>query len=297
VVDILKCWDVAWLLVALFFVSVVPVSAEADEQGSGLPSTISFGGGGDSQGSNDSYVDLDYAFVGNSRLLLSLASNRSDGQDNPITTRNILLGFRSDPLQTFGVGVDLESWGEKGTLVSDTLRVIAEIKLDRWQFSLRPQWRKLTFSTDCIALILPRCDLEVVVNSTGTALDMSYFTDGPWSFSLGFAQQQYDKKVQALALDPRLQFVFSAATLDLSSGLEDRRSSVGISHYHNGNLWSLSRLRSVSKVSGDATLITSLRFSTDLTEQWRLRTRVGSQIPEGGGERVSFAGIGLGYSW
>jgi hypothetical protein len=293
VCDILKYGILTWLLATVLFVSVVPASAQT----SGLPSMISFGVGGDNQGSNDQYLDLDYAFVADTRLMFSVASNRSDNQDNPITTRNILLGFRSDPLQTFSVGVDLESWGEKGTLVSDTLRAVLEVNLDYWQFSLRPQWRKLTFTTDCIALILPRCDSEVMVNSSGAAFDVSYFTDGPWSFSLGFAQQQYDKKVEALALDPRMQFVFSAATLDLSSGLEDRRSSVGISHYRKGNLWSLSRLRSISKVSGDATLITSLRFSTDLADQWRLRTRVGSQIPEGGGARVSFAGIGLGYSW
>jgi len=88
----------------------VSVAAQAGS----LPSTLSFEGGGDAQGSRDQYLDLDYAFVGDSRLLASVAHNRSDSQNNPITTRSVLLGFRTDPLEPLSVGMDLETWGKKG---------------------------------------------------------------------------------------------------------------------------------------------------------------------------------------
>jgi len=267
-------------------------------QAESLPSTISFSAGGDSGGSRDRYFDLDYAFGEDSRLLLSTSSNRSDRQDNPITTRSILLGFRSDPLAPISMGIDLERWGEKGSLEIETLRTVVDVNTQSWQFSLRPQWRTLTFSTDCVTIIRPRCQPEVEVKSSGLAFDVSYYTDGPWSFSLGFVRHQYDKEVEALATDPRMQYVFSAATLSLSSGLEDRRDSVGISYYSDtGNLWSYSWFKSVSKVTGEASLINTLRFSTNLSEQWRLRLRMGRQTLEDGSSPVGFAGAGLGYSW
>jgi len=277
---------------------VVLMVFSAMTQAEGLPSMISFSAGGDEAGSNDRYLDLDYAFVENSRLLVSTASNRSDSLNNPITTRSLLLGFRTDPLDPLSVGLDLENWGEKGSLEIDTLRVIMEVNSLSWQFSLRPQWRTLTFTTDCVAIIRPRCQPEVEVKSTGVAFDVSYYTDGPWSFSVGVVRHQYDKAVEALATDPRSQYVFSAATLNLSSGLEDRRDSVGVSYYSDaGDLWSASWLKSVSRVTGDASLIYTLRYSTGLSEQWRLRLRLGRQSLEDGSNPIGFASAGLAYRW
>jgi len=265
----------------------VSIAAQAD----GLPSVLSFEGGNDTLGNRDYYLDLDYAFVDESRLLASIARNYFTSQNNSINTRNILLGFRTDPLEPLSGGVDLETWGKKGSLETDTLRVVIDINLQYWQFSLRPQWRTLTFDRDCIR---PGCQ---EVKSTGTAFDMSYYTDGPWSFSLGFARHQYDKKVELLASQPRWQRQFSAAALNLSTGLEDRRHSVAASYFSGDALWRFSWLKSVSKVTGDASFVYMLRFSTDLSEQWRLRLRVGNQTLEKGRDPVGFAGAGLAYSW
>lgn len=288
-VVILKCNIVLWLLVATCFAPAVKAGD--------LPSTLSFGFGGDAEGSRDSYLDLDYALSKN-RLLFSLASNRSDSQDNPITTGNVLIGFRTDPLERVSGGVDLEHWGEKDTLVTDTLRAVLDINLQHWQFSLRPQWRTLTFTTDCIALLLPQCDPEAEVGSTGAAFDVTYFSDGPWSFSLGVARHDYDKKIEALAQYPVFELIFSAATLDLSTGLEESRGSVGVSYFSGDNLWSFSRVKSVSKLTSDAVFINTLRFSTDINAQWRLSLRVGSQTLESdGNDKVGFFGAGLTYSW
>lgn len=266
-------------------------------QAAGLPSSVSVGVGGDAEGSRDSYLDLDYAFVHDTRLLFSSSSNRSDSQNNPFITRSVLLGFRTDPLSRVSGGIDLEHWGEEDSLVTDTLRGVLDINLRHWQFSLRPQWRTLTFTTDCGAIILPICAPEVEVKSTGAAMDVSYFSDGPWSFSLGFAKHHYDKKVEGLAQYPIFQRIFSAATLDLSTGLEDHRGSVGVSYFNDGNLWSFSSMKSVSAVTGVATIVNTLGFSTDLNKQWRLRLRLGSQSLEDGVDRVGFAGVGLTYSW
>jgi len=266
-------------------------------QASGLPSSISVGVGGDAEGSRDSYLDLDYAFIDDSRLLFSSSSNRSDSQGNPFITRTVLLGFRTDPLARVSGGIDLEHWGEENSLVTDTLRGVMDINSRHWQFSLRPQWRTLTFTTDCAAVVLPRCVPEVEVKSRGAAVDISYFSEGPWSFSLGFAQHGYDKKVEALGQYPIFQLYFSAATLDLSSGLEDHRGSIGVSYLSGDSLWSFSGMKSVSAVTGVASFVNTLSYSTDLNKQWRLRLRLGSQSLKDGVDRVGFAGVGLAYSW
>jgi hypothetical protein len=273
------------------------VSGSSAANSNVYPSVISFEGGGDSEGSRDHYFDLDYGFSTGARLLLSFGTHRTAAQDDPITTRSSLLGFRTDPMARLSAGVDLEHWGEKDTLVTDTLRLVMEMNLPQWSFSLRPQWRTLTFTTDCIALILPNCNPETEVKSTGSAVDVSYFTDGPWSFSMGFAKHHYDKKIEALAQYPVFQLIFSAATLDLATGLEDRRGRFGVSYAHGDSLWGISWLKSVSKLTGDASVVSTLRYSTDLNAQWRLRLRIGSQSLEDGSGRVGFSGVGLAYSW
>ena len=273
------------------------VSESSAAQSDVLPSVVSFEGGGDAEGSRDHYFDVDYGLSAGSRLILSFGSNRSAAQDDPITTRSTLLGFRTDPMARLSAGVDLEHWGEEDTLVTDTLRLVMEMNLEQWSFSLRPQWRTLTFTTDCIAVLLPNCDPEAKVKSTGSAFDVSYYTDGPWSFSMGFARHRYDKEVEALAQYPWFQLVFSAATLDLATGLEDRRSTFGVTYVKGDSLWGMSWLKSVSKLTGDASVVNTLRYSTDLNAQWRLRLRLGSQALEDGSGRVGFSGVGLAYSW
>lgn len=278
----------------LFSASFPALSAA---QSNTLPSVISLEGGGDSEGSRDHYLDLDYGLSTGPRLLLSSGANRSAAQQDPITTRSVSLGFRTDPLARLGAGVDLEHWGAENTLVTDTLRAVLEMNLAQWSFSLRPQWRTLTFTTDCIAVILPNCKPEAEVKSTGLAFDASYYTDGPWSFSMGFAKHHYDKKIEALAQYPVFQLVFSAATLDLATALEESRGSFGVAYASGDSLWGVSWLKSVSKLTGDASLVSTLRYSTDLNAHWRLRLKIGSQSLEDGSGRVGFSGVGLAYSW
>ena len=271
------------------------VSESSAAQSDVLPSVVSFEGGGDAEGSRDHYFDIDYGLSSGSRLLLSFGANRSAAQDDPITTRSTLLGFRTDPMKRLSAGVDLEHWGEEGTLVTDTLRLVMEMNLAQWSFSLRPQWRTLTFFPDCITFVSLDCEVEV--KSTGSAFDVSYYTDGPWSFSMGFANHHYDKKVEALAQYPIFQFIFSAATLDLATGLEERRGSFAVTYVNGDSLWGMSWLKSVSKLTGDTSVVNTLRYSTGLTAQWRLRLRLGSQALEDGSGRVGFSGVGLAYSW
>ncbi|MCF6324847.1 MAG: hypothetical protein L3J89_11090 [Gammaproteobacteria bacterium] len=286
-----------WHFVLPHLLGVVLVGISVAVQADGLPSTLSFEAGGDALGGRDYYFDLDYAFVNDSRLLASIARNHSTRQNNPITIRSVLLGFRTDPLERLSAGIELETWGKKDALETDTLRAVMDVNLQHWQFSLRPQWRTLTFSTDCVRTRRRRCQSDAEVNSTGTAFDVSYYTDGPWSFSLGFARHQYDKNITTLASEPRWQFLFSAATLDLSTGLEDRRRSAAASWFGGNALWRFSWLKSVSRVTSEAGFVQTLRFSTSLGEQWHLRLRVGSQTLEKGRDSVWFAGTGLAYSW
>lgn len=266
-------------------------SSLADE----LPSVVSLEWGGDDYGNRDSYLSLDYALPGGARLLFSAGSTRSDSEDNPLTVKSSLLGFRSNPLSKFSGGVDFEHWGDKESLTTDTFRMVFELNLDKWLISLRPQWRTLTFITDCVAPI--NCDPEVEVQSTGTAIDVNYFFDSPWGLSLGYVKHEYDRKVEALYQYPVFDLIFSATTMDLAAGIEDYRNSIGVSYVTMNSVWSLSRIKTVSKVSAVTTIITTLRFSTDINESWRLLLRIGSQANEDKTERIGFAGAGFSFSW
>jgi len=285
----LKQWCFVFLSLFSTVLSGLSVAAQAD----GLPSVLAFEGGNDTLGSRDYYLDLDFAFVNQSRLLVAMARNYSTHQNNPITTRSILLGFRTDPLERFSIGVDLESWGKKGFLETGTLRAIMDINLQQWQFSLRPQWRRLAY----FARRCARSECRREVKSTGTAFDVSYYTNGPWSFSMGFARYQYNEKVERLGQGRVFPRRLSATTLNFSTELEDYRRSVAVFYYSDDLLWGYSWLKSVSKITGEASFVHTLRFSTDLSEQWRLHLRVGNQTLENSGKSVKFAGTGLAYSW
>jgi hypothetical protein len=54
--------------------------------------------------------------------------------------------------------------------------------------------------------------------------------------------------------------------------------SVDIFLRHPGFLLEFSHLKSVAKFGGAESLVTTLRFSTDLDEQWRLRLHFGIKV-------------------
>jgi hypothetical protein len=271
----------AWLL------SLISTS-----QASQLPSVISLETGGDDNGGAESYLDLDYNLKSGHHLLASLASNRTHNNDVSIKTKTVLLGFQSNPLKVVSGGIEAEHWGERGTLITDTVRLKLDINQDLWLMSIRPQWRTLTITTN--ATIKP----EVEVNSQGAAIDLTIFTSSPWSFSLGYAKHDYDRKIEDIPKYPVFfAWYLSAATLDLANGFEKYRNSIGINYATARTLWTFSRLKSVSQVTSTATYINTLRCSVEINRSWRLRARAGNQLTENDSNVIAFAGIGLAYSW
>ena len=284
----------------LVFITInVPrvVKAESLPVAMVLPSVFSFETGGDVESNRNLYLDLDAGFESGPRVVFSFSSNRSENNNETVITRSVLVGVRSNPMAFLSGGLDIEQWGNDNTLIIDTLRLALEINAEQWSFSLRPQWRTLTLSTDCIDIISARCDANIKVKSTGAAFDVNYYAEGPWLFSMGFARQRYDRNVAVLGTDRRLQYIFSSATLDLATGLEGRRSRLGASYFLDDSSWSVSWLRSVSEVTGDASVIIALRYSTDLNEQWGLSLNLGRQALAGTSEKIEFAGMGLSYRW
>jgi hypothetical protein len=262
-----------------------------------LPSMIAVEVGGDAEGGRDRYLDLDYGLRNGTRLLLSLGSTSSDEEPEEIITGSGLLGFRTDPLLPWSGGAELEHWGKKGVLTTDTLRLVVDFNATHWALSLRPQWRKLTFYSNCIPLLQPLCKPEYEVGSNGLAIDLGYYSDGPWGVSLGVAHHNYDRDVSGLSQYPAFQLIFSADTLDLATSLEDHRVTLSASYVEGANAWLLSRLHSVSAVDSVESVATSLRYSRDLDAQWRLRLRAGWQNIADSEDRVGFGGVGIAYQW
>lgn len=281
-------------MAVMLWLAVAEVSAQGADR---LPSLFAMEMGGDSADGRDYYLDLDYGLPGAARLLLAMGENRSGGTGPTITTRLRSLGLRLDPLQNLSGGFDLEYWGDAGRLTSDTLRMVLELNAGPWFVALRPQWRSLILYTDCIELLRRHCNPEEKVRSRGVALDMTYYTAGPWSFSAGYQEHRYDREVSALGRFRRFEYVFSSSTLQLILGLEDYRVSAGISYAGERLLWGFSYFKSVSAADGAENVVTTLRLGTDLNAHWRLRLRAGNQHFSDTGQGINFASVGLVYDW
>ena len=264
--------------------------------GAQLPSVVSIEVSGDDQEHRDAYLDMDVGLHNESRLLLSTGINDSINADE-VVTRQALIGLRTDPLRKFSGGFDLEYWGEDDTFTIDTLRLVLDVNTEHWAFSLKPQWRTLVFFTDCLEFIFPKCRPEVIVKSFGYLLNMGYYTNGPWSFSLAYAKHDYNREVESLDDYPVFELLFSASTMELASGLEDYRAQFSVAYSWDEQTVGLNRFKSVAKVDGVESLVTTLRYSTALDSRWRLRLRGGVQSFSGGQGSMSFGSAGLSYSW
>ena len=253
--------------------------------------------GADEDGGSNTYVDLDLALPENARLLLAAGESRNPGDAADITTRSYLIGFGSDPLAPFSAGVEFEHWGDEGALVSDTWRLNLDLNGEQWALNVRLQERTHTLYTDPV-IPCPACQPHYEVESTAVAVDAAYFSEGPWSFNLGYMEHDYDRDVSNFARYPRFfQALFTPATLDLANGFQDYQASLGVSYAQAWGALNYDWLKSVSKVDGAVTYVNTASLSMPLSEQWRLRLHAGWQVDEDTDDSLAFGGLGLTYNW
>ena len=269
-------------------------SGSADPGFEPLPNVISLDTSRDASGGRDAYLDLDLRIHRGARFMATLGSSRFDGQDREVVTRTRIVGVRSDPLHTVGAGVEFEDWGEEGSVIIRSWRATLDVNTEHWYAAFRPQRREYTLYTQARCL---RCPATATGRAGSVSLELGYYSDGPWGLSLGYTRHNYDFDVRRVVALLQVERVFSSATRDLASSFEDSRSSFSVSYGGASYLWSLTHIKSLSKVDGAETRFTTLRVSTDLNDHWRLNARLGRQRLSGTDQTAAFAGAGLAYSW
>lgn len=259
------------------------------------PSYISLDWSSDKNGNHENYVDLDLALPKHGRFYLSTSRAYNEDENVGVETRSVLLGLGSDPLKSFSIGGEVEHWGNKDYLESDTVRFSFSFNQPAWSLMFRPQWRTITLYTDP-AIPCALCPPKVEIGSNGLAIDGRYFSNGPWGLSLGYTRHNYDRDVTALARYPILELVFSPSTLDLAYGFQDYRTSFGAYYDFKKVTLTFNQTKSVSKVDGLATYVSTLGVSASLMKNLRGRISVGSQRTEDD-DPLGFVGTGLTFSW
>lgn len=278
---------------ALIFAAFLPGLVQAQDMTA--PSYLGVEWGTDEDGGSSLSADTDLTLPGNARLMLAASETRTPGDISDVTTRSWLVGFGSDPLAVFSAAVEVEHWGDEGAFVSDTWRLNLGLNGEYWSFHLRPQQSTHTLYVESSCTV---CPSRVEVNGTAVAVDAAYYSDGPWSFNMGYMKHDYDRDVSVLAQHPRLmQLMFSPATLNLANGFQDYQVSLGLSYAESWGVLGYDWLKSVSKVDGAVTTMNSVSYSTSLSEQWRLRLHAGRQQNEDTGSSLVFGGAGLTYNW
>ncbi len=282
------------LAMAVFCGAAWSTSEEADVPRDVLPDLIALDVSGDTRSGRDAYLDLDLGLGGGARFMATLGNSRFDSDERAVITRTRIIGIRSDPLRTVGVGLEFEDWGEEGSLIIRSWRALLDVNTEHWFAAVRPQRREYTLH---IQAQCRRCPATETVRSSSVTLELGYYSDGPWAVNLGYTRHDYDFDVRRAASALQREFFFSAATRDLAGGFEDTRRSVSVSYATERNLWSVTQVKSISKIDGAETQFTTLRGSFRLDAHWRMNARLGRQRLAGSDQGVAFAGAGVAYSW
>jgi len=286
------------LTMAIFCGAAWPSPEEVDIPPDVLPDLIALDVSGDARGGRDAYLDLDVGMVGGARFMATLGSSRfdstkSDNTKRVVVTRTRIIGIRSNPLNTVGAGLEFENWGEEGSLIVRSWRVLLDVNTEHWFAAVRRQRREYTlyFRSGCRL-----CPATVTGRSASMTLELGYYSDGPWAVNLGYTRHDYDFNVRRVTSELQRES-FSAATRDLASGFEDTRRSITVSYATEQSLWSVTQIKSISKVDGAETQFITLRASFSLDAHWRLNARLGRQRLAGSNQGVTFIGSGVAYSW
>lgn len=261
------------------------------------PAYLSLDWSSDKDGNHENYLDLDLPLPGLARFYLTTSRAFNDDEIISLETRSVLVGVGSDPLESFSAGGEVAHWGNEDFVETDTVRFSFSFNQPSWSLMLRPQWRRIYLYTDP-TFPCPLCPSKLDFTSVGLAVDGRYFTDGPWSVSLGFTRHDYDWDVTRLDKYPEAAINwFSFSTLDLAYGLQDYRSSLGVYYDDFDSVsFSFNHTKSVSKVDGLATYVNTFGLSGDILKNLSGRISLGSQRT-GDGDPHGFIGTGLTFSW
>ncbi|MCG7924173.1 MAG: hypothetical protein JAY67_01420 [Candidatus Thiodiazotropha taylori] len=239
-------------------------------------------------------LDLSLAGPLFSRFDFSYGKSHVESDQAQLETDYYSLGFTTDPLAEVAISAGFEEWGDEDALTIETLWLGFTFNLGDLSVTLVPQQRDIRLQvSDWYRRRADHVDLE----SRDIGFMLSYFTADGWAFSGSYFNYDYSENVSRLDEDDRVIYIFPLDTLDLASGLDDYRYSIGIGKLIGEISVDLDWSRSRSAVDGNYATVTSLLFDIPLNDQFSLNLMGGVQDVDYAEDKILFSNLGLTLFW
>ncbi|MCG8008634.1 MAG: hypothetical protein N0C81_13425 [Candidatus Thiodiazotropha lotti] len=265
-----------------------------DEIGPPLQSSLGVNLGLDDADGWSRRFDLSLAGPLYSRFDFSYGESHVESDQAELETDYYSLGVTTDPLAAVSISVGFEEWGDEAALTVETLWLGFTFNLGDFSATLMPQQRDIRLQvTDWYRPRVDHVDLE----SRDIGLILSYFTADGWVFSGSYFNYDYSENISRLDEDYRVISIFPLDTLDLASGLDDYRYSIGIGKLLGEISVDLDWSRSRSAVDGNYASLTSLSFDIPINDQISLNLMGGVQDVDYAEDKILFSNLGLTLFW
>ncbi len=239
-------------------------------------------------------LDLSLAAPLSTRFDLSLGESRVESDEAQLQTDFHYLSLSTDPLAELSLAVGYEDWGDDDALTIRARWLGLTLNLGDFSLTLIPQQRDIRLQVlQWFQRYLSHVDLE----SRDIGLNLSYFAPDGWVFSASYFDYDYSKDVSRLNDDYRVIFIFPLDTLDLASGLDSHRYSLGVGRLVGDINLGLDWTRSRSAVDGNDSTVVSLSGDFPLDDRFMLNLAGGWQDVDYNQDQILFANLGLTYSW
>jgi hypothetical protein len=239
-------------------------------------------------------LDLSLAAPFSTRLDFSLGESQVESDEAQLETDFHYLSLSTDPLAELSLAGGYEEWGDDDALTIRTRWLGLTLNLGDFSITLTPQQRDIRLQVlQWFQRYLSHVDLE----SRDIGLSLIYFAPDGWVISSSYFDYDYSKDVSRLNDNFRVIFFFPLDTLDLATGLDQHRYSLGIGRLVGDINVDLDWTRSRSAVDGNESTVVSLSGDFPLNDRFMLNLMGGLQDVDYDENQILFANLGLTFSW
>ncbi|MES9944679.1 MAG: hypothetical protein ABW080_06975 [Candidatus Thiodiazotropha sp.] len=239
-------------------------------------------------------LDLGLAAPLDTRFDLSLGESRVESDEAQLQTDFHALSFSTNPLAEMSFSLGYEDWGDDDALTIETRWFGLGLNLGDFSITLMPQQRDIRLQVlQWFQRYIPYVDLE----SRDIGLSLSYFGPESWVFSAVYFKYDYSEDISRLGDDYRVIFIFPLNALDLASGLDEYRYSLGVGRLIDDISIDLDWTRSRSAVDQNYASVISLSADFPLSDEISLSLMGGMQEVDYSEDQILFANLGLTLYW
>jgi hypothetical protein len=224
----------------------------------------------------------------------SYAENYVESDQAQLETDYYALSAATDPLAEVSLSAGFEDWGDDQALTIETLWLGFTFNLGDFSATLMPQQRDIRFQVTEWAR---RYASHVDVESRDMGLNISYFGLSNWVFTVSYFSYDYSKELSRLNKSYRVIYLFPLETLELASGLDRYRYSIGIGTLYDQINIDLDWSRSRSAIDGNYASQTTVSADIPLNKQFRLNLLGGVQDVDYAEDKILFTNLGLAFYW